>query len=184
MNKYWYSYGNIVKIFFRKHICYKCGTNLSIVEHRKIVDPKSEEAKYYDFNAGTDGGAMVGPCEFIHKVFFCPNCKEEIEFITQVNLEDIDVIIDGVEKYFKKNGKNLTISKAFEIENGTIRNEINNLPEIKSLYLLINTNETQEDPLIYRALLKRRSFWERPFYFDLKRKQLIKYIKNNFINAL
>ena len=93
MNKHWYNYGNTFKVKFRNHYCYKCGEKLTIVKHRKVVDQKSDEAKYYDFDAGGDGAIMVGPCEFIHKVFFCPKCSQNIEFITQINQEDIEIII-------------------------------------------------------------------------------------------
>ena len=47
MNKCWYYYGNFFKVKFRKHNCYNCGEKLMIVKHRKVVDQKSEEAKYY-----------------------------------------------------------------------------------------------------------------------------------------
>ncbi len=40
-----------------------------IIKHRKVVEQKSEEAKYYDFDAGLDGGIMVGPCEFINNIY-------------------------------------------------------------------------------------------------------------------
>lgn len=44
---------------------------------------------------------MVGPCEFIHKVFYCSKCSQNIEFITQINQEDIEIIIQKVISYFK-----------------------------------------------------------------------------------
>ena len=113
MNKYWYNYGSTFKVKFRKHYCYKCGEELIVVQHRKVVDQKSEEAKYYDFNAGGDV-VMVGPCEFIHKVFFCPKCSENIEFITQINQEDIEIISQKVISYFKKRNRKIFISKSYE----------------------------------------------------------------------
>ena len=100
-NKCWYIDGNVFKVKFRDHYCYKCGEKLMIVKHRKVVNQKSEEAKYYNFDAGGDT-TMVGPCEFIHKLFFCPKCSQNIEFITQINQEDIDIIIQKTVIYFKK----------------------------------------------------------------------------------
>ena len=85
MNKQYYSFGNPFKVKFREHFCYKCGTKLFIIKHSKVVNRKSEDAKYYDFSIGVDGGVMVGTCEFIHKVFYCSKCSEEIEFVTQIN---------------------------------------------------------------------------------------------------
>jgi len=58
MNKYWYYYGNAFKVRFRNHNCYKCGGKLIIIKHRKVVDQKSDESKYYDFNVGDDGAIM------------------------------------------------------------------------------------------------------------------------------
>lgn len=93
MNKQYYSFGNPFKVKFREHYCYRCGSKLSIVKHHKVVSQKSDEAKYYDFSIGVDGGVMVGSCEFIHKVFYCPKCSQNIEFVTQINQEDIDILI-------------------------------------------------------------------------------------------
>ena len=98
MNKQYYSFGNPFKVKFREHFCYKCGTKLFIIKHSKVVNRKSEDAKYYDFSIGVDGGVMVGTCEFIHKVFYCSKCSEEIEFVTQINQEDIDILIRSVYK--------------------------------------------------------------------------------------
>ena len=97
MNKQYYSFGNPFKVKFREHYCYRCGSKLSIVKHHKVVSQKSDEAKYYDFSVGVDGGVMVGPCEFIHKVFYCQKCSQNIEFVTQINQEDIDILIESSE---------------------------------------------------------------------------------------
>ena len=119
MNKYWYNYGNTFKVKFREHFCYKCGEKLMIVKHRKVVDQKTEEAKYY-------GAIMIGSCEFIHKVFFCPKCSQNIEFITQINQEDIEIIIKKVISYFKKRNREIFISKSYETKLGRfIENNLN-----------------------------------------------------------
>lgn len=99
MNKHYYSFGNPFKVKFRKHYCYNCGTNLSIIKHNKIVSPKSEEAKYYDFSNGVDG-VMVGSCEFIHKVFYCSTCLKQIEFVTQLSFEDLNNFIRKLKRKF------------------------------------------------------------------------------------
>lgn len=114
MNKHYYSFGNPFKIKFRKHYCYKCKTELSIIKHNKLVSQKSDDAKYYDFSIGVDGGVMVGPCEFIHKVFYCSNCVESIEFITQLSFEDIDIFIKKLKQKFSNKGLNIDIKKTYE----------------------------------------------------------------------
>ena len=97
-----------------------------IIKHRKVVDQKSEEAKYYDFDAGGDGAIMIGSCLFMHKVFFCPKCSQNIEFITQINQEDIEIIIKKVISYFKKRNREIFISKSYETKLGRfIENNFN-----------------------------------------------------------
>lgn len=51
-----------LKLSLETTIAIKVAEKLMIVKHRKVVDQKSEEAKYYDFDAGGDGAIMVGPC--------------------------------------------------------------------------------------------------------------------------
>ena len=72
MNKQWYSFGSPFKEKFRKHYCYKCGFPLVVIKHEKMVWQNTEEAKFYSFNAPS--GHMVGPCEFIHDIFYCQRC--------------------------------------------------------------------------------------------------------------
>ena len=175
MNKHWYNYGSTFKVKFRNHYCYKCGERLTVVKHRKVVDQKTEEAKYYDFDAGGDGAVMVGPCEFIHKVFFCPNCSTNIEFVTQINLEDIDILIDSVQKYFSDKGRDVNIKKRFENINGQVVEEFE-LESISSLYLIIE--EKGKDCSVFKTPITRKNYWERPFYFPLKKRKLISFIKN------
>ncbi len=177
MNKQHYSFGNPLKVKFRDHYCYKCGTKLSIVEHHKVVNQKSEEAKYYDFSIGVDGGVMVGSCEFIHKVFFCTKCSENIEFVTQINQEDIDIIINKVERYFNNKGKKIVISKHYEIKDGVFENKISKIDLVKSLCLIIEENDKATS---YNEIpVSKKSSWERPYYFKLTKKQLIKFIRRN-----
>ena len=82
MNVEYYQFGNPIKARYRKHYCYKCGTSLLTIKHEKIVYQDSEEARNYSFS--DFDGQMVGSCKFIHNVFYCPKCSDNIEFITQV----------------------------------------------------------------------------------------------------
>lgn len=176
MNKYWYNLGNPFKVKHREHHCYKCGERLFIRKHYKVVSQKTEEAKYYDFNAGGDGAVMVGPCEFIHKVFYCKKCSEDIEFVTQLNQEDIDIIIDKVKKRFAKKGRTITIIKRFENQEGETNERISRIEQIKNVCLFIE--ESGREPLIYKVPLSRKECWERPYYFKVTKRNLLKFIKN------
>ena len=175
MNKHWYNYGNIFKVKFRNHYCYRCGEKLMIVKHRKVVDQKSEEAKYYDFDAGGDGAIMVGPCEFIHKVFFCPKCSQNIEFITQINQEDIEIIIQKVISYFKKRNRKIFISKSYETKLGELLGKNFSLSD--DIILCLHISENNKESKIYKIPIVRRKFWERPYYFDISKKKLIDFMK-------
>ncbi len=173
MNKKYYSFGNSFKVKFRKHYCYRCGSKLSIVEHRKVISPKSDEAKYYDFSAGLDG-VMVGPCEFIHKVFYCQKCSQNVEFVTQTNQEDIEILIKRVQKHFHNKGRNINIKKCFE----NVKDEIVEdcaIEDINKLCLYIE--EKNKDTLEYKIPICRKKSWERPHYFKVNKKELIRFIQ-------
>lgn len=175
MNKVWYSYGSAFKIKFRKHYCYKCGKKLTIVKHRKLVFQKSEEAKYYDFSAGGDGGVMVGPCEFIHKIFYCPKCFQKIEFITQTNQEDIEIIIRKAISYFGKRNREIFISKSYETKQGELIE--NNFSFNDDVVLCLRISEKNKESKTYKIPISRRTYWERPYYFNISKKKLINFIK-------
>lgn len=174
MNKQYYSFGNPFKVKFRKHYCYKCGSKLSIVKHHKVVSQKSNEAKYYDFSIGIADGIMVGPCEFIHKTFYCQKCSKYIEFITQINQEDIDILIESVQKYFYNQGRNINIKKYFEdIDNAAAVDYT--IETVSNLCLLVE--EKNKETLVYKIPISRKKQWERPYYFKVSKKDLIKFIE-------
>ena len=174
-NKRWYQYGNVFKVTFRNHQCRKCGEKLAIVKHRKIVDQKSEEAKYYDFDVGLDI-MMIGPCEFVHKVFYCPKCLENIEFVTQINQEDVDIVIKNVINYFKKKDREIFISKNYETKSGDPIEQNVDLNDEVILCLMITENNREIKK--YKIPVRRKGFWERPYYFDLRKKDLISFVEN------
>lgn len=174
MNKCWYSCGNPFKVKFRDHRCCKCDEKLTLVQHHKIVDPASEEAKYYDFNLLDS--AVKGPCEFIHKIFHCKMCGENTEIKTQINQEDIDIIIKNVEKHFRTKGRNLTIKKYFETKDNELK-EYSPMEQVKHLCLLINENG--KTTLHFKVPVSRSEFWERPWYFTVNKKELINFISQH-----
>lgn len=175
MNKQYYSFGNVFKVKYRKHVCYRCGTELSIIKHYKIVSSKSAEAKYYDFSIGMDGGYMIGSCEFIHNVFYCPNCLEEIEYVTQINQEDIDLLIKNVEKYYSKKGRSILIRKSFENLDNVITDTV---PPIEQVcYCCLTIEEMGKNTLVYKIPIRRKKQWERPCYFKVKKKDIVNFVK-------
>lgn len=176
MNKNWYQFGNPIKVKMREHYCYKCGTELGIIEHRKIVSQRSPEAQYYDFSAPR--GRMVGPCEFIHKVFFCPKCLEGIEFVTQLEHEDMNIMLEKVKKHFQKQGKTLAISKRYETHEGLIEERITKIEQVKNMHLVI---ECEGYPtLTYIVPIRRTTIYERPYFFKTSKRKLIKFIKLSY----
>lgn len=173
MNKHYYNLGNPFKLKFRKHYCYKCGSKLNIVKHHKVVCQNSDESKYYDFSIDVDGGIMVGSCEFIHKVFYCHKCSQNIEFVTQINQEDIDILIKSIQKYFHNKGRNIKIKKYFE----NINNEVVAVcvdESISNLCLLVEENGKNFLP--YKIPITRKKNWERPYYFKINKKAIIRFI--------
>lgn len=179
MNKHYYCFGNVFKVKFRKHYCYKCGTELSIIKHTKTVSPNSEEAKYYDFSIG-EGGVMVGACEFIHKVFYCSVCLEQIEFVTQLSFEDMDIFIKNLKQKFLKKGIDLEIKKTYEIKAGKLLDNVEQLEDIQ--YLCLTGYKDSQELFIYKVPMLRKNSWERPYYFKLKAKRVIKTIEKNTQN--
>lgn len=158
MNKCYYEFGigNPFRAKRREHYCYKCGTKLYTFKHHKVVSQKSEEAKYYDFSYGLDDGVRIGPCDFVHKVFFCIKCSEDIEFVTQLNQEDIDIIIDKVKMYFSKKGRIIEISKSYENKDGSMQDKIANIELIANLCFIIEENG--REPLTYKVPLSRMEY--------------------------
>ena len=174
MNVQYYQFGNPIKARYRKHYCYKCGTSLSIINHEKIVSQDSQEACYYSFS--DLDGQMVGSCKFIHKVFYCPKCSDNIEFITQLNQEDIDNIINKTIAYFAKRGKKVSITKCYKNKIGDIVNYITQIEQIKKMVLIIDVDG--QKTIQYEVPISQKLSYECPYYFNITKKQLIKFISS------
>lgn len=168
MNKKYYSFGNPFKVRHRKHYCYKCGTELTIIKHSKVVTKKSEEAKYYDFSAGAYSGVMVGSCEFIHNVFYCSTCLDQTEFVTQLSFEDIDIYIKKLKQKFLKKGINLEIKKSYEVKSGNHVDKVEQFEDIQ--YLCLTGYQDSQKLFMHKISLLRKNCWERPYYFKIAAK--------------
>ena len=173
MNKKYYSFGNPFKVKFRDHFCYRCGNRLTIIKDSKKIDKSDENAKYYDFSINVDGGTMIGSCEFIHNLFFCSECSKKIEFVTQISLEDIDKIINKVENYYSKKRIKINITKRFMNSEGLI---IDDCYSQKISYLSLAIEEADNLIETYELPIKRKNCWERPYYYKLRRNDLIEII--------
>lgn len=169
----YYQFGNPIKAKLRKHFCYKCGTKLEIVKHRRVVSQKSEIAKYYHF--ALVGDHMIGDCLFIHNVFYCPHCKKNIEFITQLSLEDVDIIIDKVIKKYRSKNIEITIKKQFETKFSGVIEKTNDLEDVENLQLMIFANGKRLVTLLIPKLRMKK--WERPYHFKISKRQIVKAIK-------
>ena len=67
----WSSY-----VRWKKHFCPDCKTQLNVIRVSKFVNSRSEEAKYFDFDAVI--GFAFGDVEFIWDELKCPNCGRQI----------------------------------------------------------------------------------------------------------
>lgn len=179
MNKHYYSFGNSFKVKFRKHYCYNCGTNLSIIKHNKIVSPKSEVAKYYDFSNGVDGGVMVGSCEFIHKVFYCSTCLKQIEFVTQLSFEDLNSFIRKLKRKFLRKGVHLTFKKLFETKENKYIDKVSQWEDIQNFCLFIYMNN--KELFVSKFPLLRKNSWERPYYFKINAREIVKSLEQKIL---
>ena len=169
MNRKYYQFGNPIMVRIGEHRCLRCGQKLTTLTDRRIVDPHSEEAKYFDFSAGSDGGEMVGACEFVHKVFFCPRCAERTEFVTQLSLEKLMRTLRRIEKRLHKQGQTVQLKLLF----------INRKGEETSYCPLGEASGVRVDFAFggkkssYAVPVMRKNCWERPYYVKVDRRALL-----------
>ena len=109
----------------------------------------------------------------IHKVFYCSKCSKNIEFVTQINQEDIDILVRSIQEYFINKDRKINIKKCFENVNNEF-DENCNIESSRNLCLLIEEND--KDTLVYKVPTRRKKSWERPYYFKVNKKDLIRFI--------
>jgi len=71
-----YIFENPFYVKLKKHYCPNCSKVLTVKKVSKIVNSKSDEAKYFDFDNGEN--FMRGDVKFIWNIFYCNDCKNEI----------------------------------------------------------------------------------------------------------
>ncbi len=118
---------------------------------------------------------MVGPCEFVHKVFYCSTCLKQIEFVTQLSFEEIDIFIKKLKHKFLKKEIDLKIKKSYELKTGMCLDKVEQIEDIH--YLCITGYEDRKKLFMYKIPMLRKNIWERPYYFKIKAKKLIKSIE-------
>lgn len=69
----------------KKHYCPNCGVALEKIKISKIVNPKSEEARNFEFEFGES--FMIGNVRFIWNEFQCPVCKKIISIDEMKRIE-------------------------------------------------------------------------------------------------
>jgi len=181
-SKIWYSSGNIFKVKFRKHYCFKCGEELNTKKHSKVVHSKSDEAKYYDFTYGET--SVRGNCEFIHKIFYCSNCSYDIEYLTQIGMEDyvqwekkaFDLINRKVVKCFDRQISLKKIWLDDENEEHIVRPDLEKI----SCYI-VRISDLNVD--IVCAKRYQSKYWERPYFLSKnpKFKSELKKVKKSSV---
>ena len=173
-NRVWYHFGNIFKVRFRKHFCHVCQNQLIQRKHEKVVNSRSTEAKYYDFSLIDTN--IIGDCIFIHKVFYCSMCNEEIEFITQLSIEDNEKWIKSIKDKLLSFLPLDSIHFVWIDLNDGVVGPTNDLEKIRKIVCLISLNN-QEKIEIICSLIDRKKHWERPYYL-IKNKNVFKEIND------
>ena len=73
----------------KNHFCPTCEGKVDVVSVSCVIDPKSEEAKDFDFTLG-NGTNMVGPVEFHWKEFECRECQKHYTVRQMKKIEGIE----------------------------------------------------------------------------------------------
>jgi len=173
-----YQYGNPIKIALRKHFCIVCGYKLEKKTHSRIVNSKSPEAKYYDFSFGEV--SINGDVKFVHKIFYCPKCGKEIEFITQISCEDNEKWTKKAYNKLLQHFKPEQISKVWVDNNNNVLNSMPDIENLQSILFVATIGE--KEFRIPCSITGRKKYDERPIYIkkdkcfykclaDLKNKQ-------------
>ena len=168
-----YSVHQAFRVKWLPHYCYKCGTPLSVKKSERIVRRDSEDAKYFKFSGS---GFAPGDYMFVHEVFFCPKCNKEIEIPTLLSIENMILSMEKAERHFRKQGFNLSLDGSFETKEGKTVKTISDISEIKNVFFEVFVDETLIGT--YKSPILREDINERPYYFSVKKKDLINFIQS------
>ena len=73
----------------KNHFCPTCEGKVDVVSVSRVIDPKSEEAKDFDFSVG-HGTNMLGSVEFHWKEFECRECQKHYTVRQMKKIEGIE----------------------------------------------------------------------------------------------
>ena len=163
-----------LKAGLHNHFCFKCGKKLKIKKISKLVDRYSEEGRNYDFTeivyyhvpffAAEERIREVGnreetvlKCNFIHKAFFCTQCCQHTEFVTQLSLEKIDKYIN------KLQSRDIRCERFYIMKNGERSSVLTDVNETKELRLILTYAEGETREICFPVKNLERN--ERAPYF-------------------
>jgi hypothetical protein len=84
-------------------------------------------------------------------------------------------LIKKIQRHYDKKGQNIEINKYFEMRNGQLKNYIDKIENITNLCIFIKIDEAA---VTYKVPISRKNVYERPYYFKLSKKEIIKFIDN------
>lgn len=74
-------------VYCKKHPCPVCGKELEKVRVSRVVNPKSEEAKEFDFSFGDSH--LIGTTRFVWTEFHCEPCQRSYRVQELYKLEKV-----------------------------------------------------------------------------------------------
>lgn len=178
MWKAYYFHGNPIRFYFKKHNCPICDRKLKIIMNHKIFNSKSTEANKYSDLFDCGDGSLFGDfyCDISHKVFYCTQCKLEIEKKTLFTYEDMIKKINNILNLSKSNH---IIELKYLLDDGNLVLKVDNPLKIKKVIIYITKIEDNSIFIftIFDSKYKE-NYAEEKFFFQTKEyKKVIKTVK-------
>ena len=176
-----YHIGSYKKAYNKTHYCYQCGLPLQIITNyieirNGVIEPKG--IHFIDDNISILNNKFSS-IKYDYDLLFCNNCNYEIDFCTQISLEEINKCMKIIAfKYWKQNNT-IIFSYYFVKSNGDIQTNVDNFNGVRYMAIdMLNEGKTQT---IYEAPLDVHKIFHQPVYFKfnkIKFKAIIsKYMK-------
>ena len=166
-----------------KHHCYQCGALMKETTDERVVRKNSEEAQYYSYFQGPKFLRwMYFDLLYIHNVYYCPECDIYIEPLTQFSIEDLNKAVDETERHFRRKNLPLTIDIFYETSDGKIVKKVKGIENIANVRLHVFIEDKQIGT--YQSPIQRYKFDHRAYYFNMEKRELIKYIESLLCNEL
>lgn len=176
MRKAYYFHGNPIRFYCKKHNCPICNRELKIIMHHKIINSKSDEVEKYSSLFDYGEGRLMGnfDCDIRHKIFYCTQCRLEIEKKTLFTCEDMLIKIKNIQKTSKLHR---TIELKYLLDDGNIVLKTDNPLKIKKVIACLVDNGKNDIFTIFDSEYEK-NYAEEKFYFQTKDyKKILKIIK-------